>query len=85
MLTAAMDTSATVIGWAMSELIKHSHTVKKLLNVLTNNNAWAIRRDLNVWIDLEKFDPERFIGSQVDVKGRDFQLIPFGSGRRGCP
>ncbi|XP_023544864.1 cytochrome P450 CYP736A12-like [Cucurbita pepo subsp. pepo] len=48
-------------------------------------NVWAIGRDPSVWIDAEKFFPERFIGTQVDVKGRDFQLLPFGSGRRGCP
>jgi cytochrome P450 len=27
----------------------------------------------------------RFVGSQIDVKGLDFQLLQFGSGRRMCP
>ncbi|XP_043717811.1 cytochrome P450 71AU50-like [Telopea speciosissima] len=51
-------------------------------------NAWAIHRDPNVWStcdDAENFLPERFIGSNIDICGHDFQLIPFGSGRRGCP
>ncbi|XP_059624785.1 cytochrome P450 71AU50-like [Cornus florida] len=48
-------------------------------------NIWAIGRDPKLWTDAEKFIPERFVGSTIDIQGRDFQLIPFGSGRRGCP
>ncbi|GFP92123.1 cytochrome p450 cyp736a12 [Phtheirospermum japonicum] len=48
-------------------------------------NTWAIGRDPNVWPDPETFSPERFIGSHIDLRGQDFQLLPFGSGRRGCP
>ncbi|AES66281.1 cytochrome P450 family 71 protein [Medicago truncatula] len=48
-------------------------------------NGWAIMRDPNSWTDPEKFWPERFEGNNIDVGGHDFQLIPFGSGRRGCP
>ncbi|KAI3440523.1 uncharacterized protein J3R85_003273 [Psidium guajava] len=49
-------------------------------------NAWALGRDIGAWADdVEEFMPERFANNSVDVKGRDFQLIPFGSGRRGCP
>lgn len=48
-------------------------------------NIWAIGRDPSVWTDPDKFIPERFVGSNIDLRGRDFQLLPFGSGRRGCP
>ncbi|XP_015071398.1 cytochrome P450 CYP736A12-like [Solanum pennellii] len=48
-------------------------------------NCYAIHMDPNVWPDPEKFLPERFVGSSVDFRGRDFQLVPFGSGRRSCP
>ncbi|XP_026432495.1 cytochrome P450 71A1-like [Papaver somniferum] len=48
-------------------------------------NAWAIHRDSKVWENPEEFRPERFIDNPVSFKGQDFQFIPFGSGRRGCP
>ncbi|KAI5391571.1 cytochrome P450 83B1 [Lathyrus oleraceus] len=48
-------------------------------------NAWAIHRDANVWKDPEEFYPERFLESSVNFYGQDFELIPFGAGRRVCP
>ncbi|CAA0812527.1 Cytochrome P450 71A25 [Striga hermonthica] len=48
-------------------------------------NVWAIGQDLAFWKDPERFVPERFMDSSVDYRGFDFQLLPFGAGRRICP
>ncbi|XP_073150345.1 cytochrome P450 71AU50-like [Henckelia pumila] len=144
MIVAGMDTSATVIEWAMSELIRHPQVMKKLQKELETVvgldhmveeshleslgylemvvketmrihpvaplllphesmedcvidgyhipknsrvivNTYAIGRDPKVWPNPEKFSPDRFLDNNVDMKGRDFRLLPFGSGRRGCP
>ncbi|CAN4077057.1 unnamed protein product [Withania somnifera] len=48
-------------------------------------NMWALGRDSEYWAEAEKFEPERFNESPVDVGGNHFQFIPFGAGRRICP
>ncbi|VAI20157.1 unnamed protein product [Triticum turgidum subsp. durum] len=53
-------------------------------------NAWAIGRDPAAWgPTAEEFQPERFLGGGgaegVDLRGNDYQLLPFGAGRRLCP
>ncbi|KAL0385020.1 UNVERIFIED_CONTAM: cytochrome [Sesamum radiatum] len=52
---------------------------------LVHINAWAIARDPEFWKDADEFVPERFLESEIDVRGRHPELIPFGIGRRGCP
>uniref|UniRef100_A0ACD5ZCE4 Uncharacterized protein n=1 Tax=Avena sativa TaxID=4498 RepID=A0ACD5ZCE4_AVESA len=51
-------------------------------------NVWGIARDPALWPDPLEYRPARFLpgGSHenVDVKGGDFGLIPFGAGRRIC-
>ncbi|KAK1436616.1 hypothetical protein QVD17_02398 [Tagetes erecta] len=46
-------------------------------------NQWAIHHDPKLWTDVEKFNPERFYGLEGTRDG--FKLMPFSSGRRGCP
>ncbi|CAH2049755.1 unnamed protein product [Thlaspi arvense] len=68
---------------AMDECMVNGFFIPKNSQVLIN--AFAIGRDQHAWTDADKFIPERFAGTNIDIRGHDFQLIPFGSGRRSCP
>ncbi|GMP86343.1 hypothetical protein CsSME_00039148 [Camellia sinensis var. sinensis] len=48
-------------------------------------NVWAVARDPAVWKNPMEFRPERFFEEDVDMKGHDYRLLPFGAGRRVCP
>ncbi|CAN4079609.1 unnamed protein product [Withania somnifera] len=48
-------------------------------------HVWSIDSDPAIWEDPLAFKPERFWGSKMEVCGQDFELIPFGAGRRICP
>nr|AKP92850.1 flavonoid 3'5'-hydroxylase [Osteospermum hybrid cultivar] len=51
-------------------------------------NIWAIGRHPEVWADPLEFRPARFLpGGEkpgVNVKVNDFEVLPFGAGRRIC-
>eukprot|EP01018_Ginkgo_biloba_P006517 Gb_41086 [translate_table: standard] len=66
------DASCEIAGFVIP---KNSHVIV---------NAWAIGRDPASWNDPLEFIPERFLECERDYKGHDFELIPFGAGRRIC-
>lgn len=61
----------------------NGYMVPKNSQVLVN--VWGIGRDPTIWSNPDSFQPERFLDSKIDVRGQDFELLPFGSGRRICP
>ena len=50
-------------------------------------NVWAITRDPSIWGNSHEFKPERFLNKNnpIDVHVKNFEFLPFGVGRRGCP
>lgn len=46
-------------------------------------NVWAVQNDPKIWEEPSKFKPERFreMAGEIDK----YMLLPFGTGRRGCP
>ncbi|GLJ32329.1 hypothetical protein SUGI_0650560 [Cryptomeria japonica] len=51
-------------------------------------NVWAIGRDPSIWKNPVEFMPERFFegeSKKIEYNGQNFELIPFGAGRRIFP
>lgn len=71
----------------MEKCIIDGYEIKQ--NTPVSINAWAIGRDPECWENPDEFIPERFCDVNnngiVDYKSGEFEMIPFGGGRRGCP
>jgi len=70
------------------------HKCDQLVNILDFNvpknaqvlvNVWAMGRDPTIWKNPDMFAPERFLECDINYKGNNFELIPFGAGKRICP
>ncbi|KAG0605419.1 hypothetical protein M758_9G057300 [Ceratodon purpureus] len=56
-------------------------------NTIVMVHTYGIQHDPAVWSDPDQFLPHRFLHRQGPdvIRGHDFRLLPFGSGRRMCP
>jgi cytochrome P450 len=72
---------------SMADCVVDGYSIPSGTRVIIN--AWAISRDPESWERPEEFVPERFMdggsAAAVDLKGNDFEFLPFGAGRRICP
>lgn len=71
---------------AMEDCMVSGYNVKAGTRLIVN--VWKIQRDNTIWTDPSEFNPDRFMGvdyEHVDLRGQQFVLMPFGSGRRSCP
>ncbi|XP_009761500.1 nicotine N-demethylase CYP82E4-like [Nicotiana tabacum] len=70
---------------SVEDCIVHGYHIPKGTRLWVN--TMKLQRDPEIWSNPDTFDPERFLTSQAgfDVRGQQYEFIPFGSGRRSCP
>ncbi|XXG60275.1 hypothetical protein AAC387_Pa04g2225 [Persea americana] len=84
-LRLSPDSSVSLSRVAMQDCQVDGYHVPAGTLVLVN--TWKLHRDPRVWSDPNEFRPERFLTSHagVELRGQNFEYVPFGSGRRACP
>ncbi|PON47335.1 Cytochrome P450, E-class, group I [Parasponia andersonii] len=47
-------------------------------------NAWTLGIYPRYWTEPESYIPKRFLDSFIDIKGNNFDFVPFSAGKRIC-
>lgn len=88
--TLRLHPPGPLLSWARlstQDVCIAGHLIPKHTTAMVN--MWAITHDPKLWANPNEFIPERFLpshgGQDVDVRGNDLRLAPFGAGRRVCP
>ncbi|TVU06306.1 hypothetical protein EJB05_49513, partial [Eragrostis curvula] len=81
--TLRLHSLIPLIGYRAETTIEvQGYSIPKGSNIVVN--VWAIHHDADFWSHPDMFIPERFLHRNFDFLGRDFNFIPFGSGRQVC-
>jgi cytochrome P450 len=84
--TLRIHPTAPILGRQSSEsCLVYGYEIQANTNLFVN--LWSMGRDPKLWENPLEFRPERFMNedNKFDVRGQNFQFMPFGTGRRACP
>ncbi|XP_045801636.1 cytochrome P450 93A3-like [Trifolium pratense] len=84
--TLRIHPTAPMLGRQSSEsCLVYGYEIPANTNLFVN--LWSMGRDPKLWENPLEFRPERFLNedNKFDVRGQNFQFMPFGTGRRACP
>ncbi|KAL0373075.1 UNVERIFIED_CONTAM: cytochrome [Sesamum calycinum] len=87
-IAGGTHTTLATVEWVMTELMSNPTVMEKvqeeLKQVVGLNNM--VEEGPVAWDNPLEFKPERFLGGDenLDFGGKNFNYIPFGSGRRIC-
>ncbi|KAH6831646.1 hypothetical protein C2S53_009121 [Perilla frutescens var. hirtella] len=70
---------------SISDCVIEGYTIPA--NTLLFVNLWSMGWNHKIWDFSTTFRPQRFLEKEktaINVKWQHFELLPFGTGRRGC-